>query len=90
MRGDSMEYAKSIDYDCYAYFAVDSAVNMFPIKSAEEHLASILSLKQGDMIQINGLGLLQVREVVVTDYPWDKGEDKEYLYQEIAINVYKI
>jgi hypothetical protein len=71
-------------YDCYGYFAIDRPHNTYPIKNVERHLESILSLKKGDVLNLKGIGDLQVINLNIDEYNYrDKGKD--CLYQEIGI-----
>lgn len=74
----------SLKYDCYAYLVVDHVMNTYPIRNPKNHLESIFSLKEGDIIYIKGLGHLRFngRRVDSCDYV-DRGKDG--LYQEIAL-----
>jgi hypothetical protein len=79
----------SIEYDCYGYFAIDHAHNIYPIRNAERHLESILSLQKGDVLYLKGIGHLQVINLYVDEYDYiNKG--KQGLYQEVAVSCKRI
>jgi hypothetical protein len=85
--GDGM--AKSIKYDCYAYLVIDRPTNTYPIRNPKNHLESIFSLKEGDIIYIKGLGHLRFDGKSVDNYDYvDRGKDG--LYQEIALKCYTV
>jgi hypothetical protein len=77
--------SRSIEYSCYACFEVGNRLNSYPIRDAEHHLATLLSLKKGDVLYIKGLGQLQVsKSISVVDYDYvNRGVDG--LYQQISI-----
>lgn len=80
---------KSIKYDCYAYLVIDRPTNTYPIRNPKNHLESIFSLKDGDIISIKGLGQLRYSGRQVENYDYvDKGKDG--LYQEIALKCFTI
>lgn len=81
--------AKSIIYNCYAYFVIDRPTNIYPIRDCKKHIKSIFSLQSGDIIYIKGIGKLryQSRDVDNVDYV---KYGKDALFQEIAINCFTI
>ena len=81
--------SKSTKYDCYAYIVVDRPTNTYPIRNPKNHLESIFSLKDGDIINIKGLGTLRFRTRHVDNYDYvDRG--KGGLYQEISLKCFTI
>lgn len=74
-----------LDYSCYAYFCIDYAHNTYPVRDAEHNVASLLSLKEGDLLYLKGVGDLQVINLNVDNFAWTDG-----LYQEIAVSCIKI
>lgn len=79
----------SKEYDCYGYFAIDHAHNTYPIRNVERHLESIFSLKKGDVLNLKGIGDLQVINLHVDEYNY-RNKGKDGIYQEIAISCRKI
>jgi hypothetical protein len=72
------------EFDCYAYLCVNHAHNIYPIQTPEKHLAKLLALRDGDRINIGGLGRLRVVKVNIDGFEYTK-EGKNGAYQEIAI-----
>lgn len=71
-----------MNYECYAFLTVNYLHNCYPIKNGVSVIDKLLSLGEGDMIYIEGLGRLMVEEVTIDDYPAEGGS----YFQEISIN----
>lgn len=71
-----------MNYECYAYFCVNRFHNIYPIKDSVSVVDKILSLRDGDVVDIEGLGRLLVSNIHVDDY-----ESGDFLFQEICVSV---
>lgn len=76
--------AKSILYDCYAYIYIGYPHNSYPIQHPEQHLESILQLKEGDRIHIKGLGEMIMQKMFIDEHRYIK-DGQDGLYQEISL-----
>lgn len=72
------------EFDCYAYLCVNHARNIYPIHKPEECMAQLLKLRDGDRINIKGLGELKIVAVNVDGFDYSNN-GKNGVYQEISI-----